>query len=71
MHDWASFFFTGSNVLPVVMVLSNETTFDLAIFVYLGLLFVACFMALRDEQSPARQAMAAELERRRKSKKRD
>lgn len=68
MHDWASFFFTGSNVLPAFMVLSDEDSFALAILVYVGLLLVGCFVALRDEQSPARKAIAGQRARKRKSR---
>lgn len=68
MQDWASFFFTGSNVLPAFMVLNNEDSFGLALFVYLGLLLVACLAALRDEDCPARKNVTLDLEKRSQDK---
>lgn len=64
MQDWASFFFTGSNVLPAFMVLSNEDAFGLAMFIYVGLLISACLAALRDKDCPARKAIKIDPEKR-------
>ncbi len=64
MQDWATFFFTGSNVLPAFMVLANDEAFALAMFVYLGLLLVACMAALRDEDCPARKAIRVRIDER-------
>lgn len=63
MQDWATFFFTGSNILPAFMVLANEDSFGLAIFVYLGLLLAACLAGLRDEECPARRAAPVRIRR--------
>lgn len=63
MEDWASFFFTGSNVLPAFMVLTNEGTFELAVFVYVALLVAAIWAATRDDQSPISKAVASDLEK--------
>lgn len=63
MQDWASFFFTGSNILPAFMVLNNEDSFGLALLIYFGLLLAACLAALRDEDCPARKAVASDLEK--------
>jgi hypothetical protein len=58
MQDWATFFFTGSSVLPAFMVLNNEEAFELALFVFIGLVLAACLAALRDEDCPARKVAA-------------
>lgn len=64
MQDWASFFFTGSIVLPAFMVLVNGASFGLAVFVYIALMVAAIWAASRDDQAPINRAAAAELERR-------
>lgn len=52
-RDWASFWFTGSNVLPLFMVLANEAALDGAILVYMLLLGAAIWSATRAERNPA------------------
>lgn len=62
MQDWATFFFTGSSVLPAFMVLNNEEAFGLALCVFIGLVLAACLAALRDEDCPARKAVIIDPE---------
>lgn len=64
MQDWASFFFTGSIVLPAFMVLVNGASFGLAVFIYIALLVAAVCAASRDDQAPINRAASADLERR-------
>ena len=64
MQDWATFFFTGSSTLPVFMVLVNDESFGLALFVFLGLLLTACLFCLRDPECPARKASLQDRARR-------
>lgn len=71
MQDWATFFFTGSSVLPAFMVLSNEEAFGLALFVFIGLVLAACLAALRDEDCPARKAAAIDPDKPDKRPERD
>ena len=64
MQDWATFFFTGSSTLPAFMVLVNDESIGLALFVFLGLLITACLVGLHDEECPARQASLRDMEKR-------
>mgnify|MGYP003556829974 CR=1 FL=1 len=64
MQDWATFLFTGSNVLPAFMVLANDESFGLALFVYIGLLLAACIAGVMDEDCPARQAARVRIDER-------
>lgn len=64
MQDWATFFFTGSSTLPAFMVLVNDESIGLAMFVFLGLLVTACLLGLRDQECPARQASLRDMEKR-------
>lgn len=70
MQDWATFFFTGSSTLPVFMVLVNDESIGLAMFVFLGLLITACLIGLRDQDCPARKASLEDMQRRYREKQR-
>jgi hypothetical protein len=71
MQDWATFFFTGSSTLPAFMVLVNDESIGLALFVFLGLLITACLVGLHDPECPARKASLQDMERRDRERERE
>lgn len=64
MQDWASFFWTGTHVVPLFMIAANVDALPLAAVAYVVLMLAAILAGANDEESPIRRAAAQELSRR-------